>query len=212
MRIALSKAGQFHLGDMIEMPALQGNDAPIPFDIFLRLPRAMARAVADKDGVYVVKDTVIFRYPGSEGYNVFLAGALEAARAQKKAGPEWTMQTFREHFRLALGMMLKRQLRPPEKVERLFRPATSYTGDKLPDLIFDYFILEDDPAGKDPTSVAVYVHAREGHLLAMAFQFPRAAKNDMAVQQGIDVSLRSLDIGETATGKRTAYGSFRRLD
>jgi hypothetical protein len=205
-----------YLGEMLELPPPDMDGvAAVPFDFFVRLPRGISPTVADKNGSYVIGDQVVYRYPGSaEGTNVFLAAAVAAApdHEKKLKKGEVTPEEFREKFQRALGAIVKETLRPSEKSERVTRPATTYTAEKLPSLDFDYFALEDDPALKDATHVAVYVHQRGARLLALAFQVPQAVKTEQAAQQGIDLCLRSLDIGDDAPRKRTAFSTTRRLD
>jgi hypothetical protein len=205
-----------YLGDMVEVPSQENKDGsrPIPFDIFMRLPRGIAGNIADKNGAYRIGDMVIYRYPGTEGSNVFLAAALGVTRdsPKKSKQAELLPEEFRDNFRRALSGILNEKFPPPEKIERLVRPPTNYAGEKMPDLNFDYFVLEDDPKRPNATYIGVYIHQKGARSLALGFQVPQANKSDMAVQQGIDLCLKSLDIGESALGKRTAYATSKRLD
>src|SRR5437899_2116987 len=90
-----------YLGDMLEPPVADKDGArPIPFDIFLRLPRGISKIIADKDGAYSLQDQIIYRYPGPEGYNFYLAAGLAGTRDQKKElkKGEWPPEEFRENF------------------------------------------------------------------------------------------------------------------
>jgi hypothetical protein len=198
-----------YLGDMLEPPARP----PVVFDIFLRLPRGIAGSADEVDGAHEGNEPIVYRYPGPDGFNLFVAEAVLGPRDPKNVNKgEWTPANFQDGFRLALGTMLMKYYRQPEIIKRLARPATSTTGEKLPDLVFDCFVLKDDPAIKDASHLYVYIHQNSARLLGLAFQVPQARKDETMVQQGIDFSLKSLDIGENAHAKRTAFARYKRLD
>jgi hypothetical protein len=203
-----------YLGAMLELPPSPKRNAPgpFPFDVFVRLPRGIAGTTAEKNGTYLINSQFIFRYLGNDGQNVFLTAALAAPPDEptNMERGEWTPEDFRSSFELALGTIIKGFPPARETFEHHVRPPT--TGPQLPDLIFDESTFEDGPGRKDGTYVAVYTHQRRGRLIAMAFQVPQARKNDIAVQRGIDLCLRSLDISENAAAKRTAYATYKRLD
>jgi hypothetical protein len=204
-----------YLGDMLEPPGRPSSDTsgPFPFDIFLRLPRGIAGIAADPTGTRATTDPKVYRCSGPDGFDLFLAAAIAGPRDPKDVNKgEWTPANFQDDFRLALGTMLMKYYRQPEMIQRVARPATSPIGEKLPDVVFDHFVLADDPAVRDATCLNVYVHQKGPRLVGLAFQFPQTAREEKMVQQGIDFSLKSLDIGENARAKRAAFAAFKRLD
>ncbi len=205
-----------YLGQMLENPPPQADDdpRPLPFDIFMRLPRGISATVADKEGSFPInKDLLIYRYPGARGYNVFLA-AMMIARDQpnEPSVSDAAPQAFQESFRSAVTTILGKNWPRPEKLEHLVRPPINYSADKPVNLTFEYFKLEDDGAVKDAADVGFYFHQKGSRLIGLAFQTPLAQKNDSAVQQGIDLCVRSLDISDRATIKRKNFATFKRWD
>ncbi len=180
-------------------------------DLFLRVPRGVAPTIAGEDGAYRLGGLTIYRYPGTDGKNLFLATSLLGAHDPKDPKQrELTPGEFRADFRLALGAILKKSFGPPERMERLKFPASPGAKEAGPDLEFDSFVLEEK--ADDGISVSVIFHQRGPRLLALGFQVPLGEKNDVAVQRGIELCLRSLDMGEGGVRKRSAYAALKRLD
>lgn len=202
------------LGELLDLPPdRKDGSKAIPFDVFLRLPRGTSKTIADKDGATAVGDITIYRYPGTDGPTVFLAAGLQGTAEQRKEGKgDMPFEDFRDGFRLGLATVLKKYFKAPEKIERLARPAPNYLGDKQPDLEFDYFVLEDNPTVPNPVYLVVYVLPKGSRHAGVAYMVPQSSKTDAAVLQGIDLSARSLDIGDNASRKRAAYSTSKRLD
>jgi hypothetical protein len=214
-RLQVVDEEQKYLGEMVEPPASENTDAPklIPFEVFLRLPQGISRTIADKEGAYAIGDLIIYRYPGPDGFNVFLAaGNARDPKSDSRKG-EISAEEFRDTFVLGVSTILRdKKVRRPAKMETLSRPALTYTKDKVRGLDFDMFVLEPDPNVPGPAHVGVYVHQRGPRLLGLAYQVPYERKSDIPVAQGIDLSLRSLDLGDTAAAKREAFANYRRID
>src|SRR5436309_206154 len=91
-----------YLGPALELPGAADKDSPppVPFAISLQMPKGISGTVAASDGVFLIEKLHVARYPGAEGYNVFVAGVYAAApddKDEQRTG--WTPAELQDSFR-----------------------------------------------------------------------------------------------------------------
>lgn len=203
------------LGDAIEVPtekAKETEEKPAwPFEVFLRLPAGVSGKVAGRYGSTVP----LYRYAGQD-MNVFVAAGIVAEKNKDgiyKPG-EWIVDDFRTGVRAALKKFyddaykynpLRLVQEQPVKDQR--KPQ-SWRGGELPALDFDKYAGSDkeNARAKELSSFEMYVYRVANRQIAIIYQYPERVSAEK--QSGIDLSLKSLDISDSAVGRRNEAASY----
>ncbi len=206
------------LDDAIEIPTRKEGDKEVsvwPFDVFLRLPKGYSAAPKE----YGYNKLVLCRYAGKDGHSIFVAAGLLAERAKdnKYKPGEWPAEDFRLNVRGALQEFYKQEMKfivtlPASKLERQTIQPASWQADKLPPLVVEREAFTDqiNTFIKEHSMFRIYHHHQDKHQVAVIYQFPKAQENDAVLATAIDWSIKSLDIGATASGKRVVLASRRK--
>jgi hypothetical protein len=178
---------------------------PIPENqVFLRPPRGISPNPVGKDQEAPTRagDVVLFRYAG-EGYNLFLAGVPPGTLTTKQ---------FRDDVRKALSeysaTVLKQPLTfPADAAESgvLKEPLLTKTV-KVPPIRLVSQVVDDSIEGEKGSRYLIYFHSGDANQhVAVIYQVPRAAAEQVNVTQAIDFSLRTLGVGRKVALQRKAY-------
>jgi hypothetical protein len=197
------------LGTPLLMPdnpfaADEAKGHPMPQnEVFLRPPRGISSRPADAEKPTRAGDVFLFRYPGPEGYNLFLAGAAPGTLAT---------QQFRKDVRTALSEYAANLSKQP----LTFPPNAALTGVikqppvsrtvKLPPIRLEGQSVDDSAADDKGHRYLLHFQRVAGNRqIAVIYQLPRAAAGQANVTQAIDLSLRTLGIGPDAALQRKVY-------
>ena len=200
------------LDDAIEIPLRKDGDKEVsvwPFDVFLRLPKGYAAAPKE----YIANKLVMCRYPGKEGHSILVAAGLLADRNKdnKYKPGEWLAEEFRLNVNGAVQQLFFFRA-PPIKAEKLTLQPVSWQADKLPAIIVERETFSDqiNEKIKEHSMFRIYHHHQDKHQVAVIYQFPKTQENDAVLATSIDWSIKSLDIGANASGKRVTLASRRK--
>ncbi|MCI0681848.1 MAG: hypothetical protein L0Y71_07065 [Gemmataceae bacterium] len=186
-----------------------GNDIKVPFDVFLRVPKRIARSFRGAEMMYhSASKQPLYRYAGRGDFNVFIAMAQVAAPTTKPAAGDAAPEEFRARVREALMEYISREYRmsvnPPDFAD-LKKDTRKATRDGQPrTLDFDATVF-DDPRRQEPSRFFVFFLTQKFRQAAVIYQMPVQA----AVATGLhemDLSLKTLDLSMAAT-LRMAYQS-----
>ncbi len=194
-----------YLGVPLELPgpANSESSAPIPFRVDMQLPKGISGAIASDEGLFESGKLLVARYPGADGFNIFISGVFAASPDEAKEEKRgWLPAEFQEGFQSELGKILGRNFKSFQPVERITRQAGWKPGrratEKPREIAFDYLSLGDEP---ETVHVDVYFHQDKHRLVGLAFQVPAKQKEDRAVQLGIDAAVRSLEVGPMSASR-----------
>lgn len=210
-----------YLGDPLEPPqekAKEGADRPaLPTDIFLRPPKdTKAQALATP---FEFQGLKLYQYPGTDGYNVFLAAApLGEPKDGKETRPgEMPAEDFRNRVRGAVADFYRKNFKldpgfpPAEKIQYQTRQVQVevFKGPQPAPLNFEVIELTD---GKKENNLhySLYIYRRGPMQTAIVFQYPEHLKDDPKIKNAIEWSLKNFEIGEKAQEKRNEFARRKR--
>jgi hypothetical protein len=182
----------------------EGKNHPMPQnEMFLRPPRGISSRPADEEKPIRAGDVFLFRYPGPEGYNLFLAGAapgtLKTEQFQqdvRKALSEYVAQLTKQPLTFPPNAVLTGVVKPP--------PVSRTV--KLPPIRLESQAVDDSaPDDKGHRYLLHFQRVAGNRQIAVIYQLPRAATTQANVTQAIDLSLRTLGIGLDAKLQHKVY-------
>jgi hypothetical protein len=177
---------------------------PLPEnEVFLRPPRGIGPRPAADEQPTRSGEVFLFRYPGPEGYNLFLAGVPPGALPA---------QQFQQDVRTALSEFIqsvsKRPVPYPTKMvlERVSKDPLPSRKVKLAPIQLELQRVGDAEDVENGSQYLLYFHRGPGNrYLAIVYQLPRTALAQPHVSEAINLSLRTLGTGLDAQKQRDAY-------
>jgi hypothetical protein len=206
------------LGNLIDMPRgkdAYGNEIKVPFEVFLRLPNAVAATFRGGEAVYYGDKQPLFRYFGRNDVNVFVAWAKVRNKTpdpnSKPAEDEIPPEDFRAKVRLGLIDFITREYKGtvganiPSLDKLKADPRKALRDGKEQVLQFESIEFA-DPRVQNPSRFHVHLLTLYFRQAAVIYQAPvQQANQDW--QRAADVSLKTLEITPAATSLRSAFGS-----
>jgi hypothetical protein len=210
------------LGDAVEQPVELAKDNTEknlwPFEVFLRLPASVSGTVAARyQGITVP----VFRYSGgaSSDYHVYVAAGMVVEKNKEnlyKPG-EFPGDDFRQGVRFAIKDAYKKmfdfspQRLLSEQPVKEQRQPVSWRGEDRPALDLEKYEGNDRDNKRNQNNQAfeLYIHRLGNRVVAVCYQVPERIAKDKATVDTIDLSLKTLDIGEEAGSRRSEFASYR---
>jgi len=207
------------LGELVEQPSEKVRDReaggdvdrPVwPFVVCLRLPQGIAGM--DSGRFQGVPTVPVFRYPGKDGYNVFVAAGMLVERNKENVyrPGEWPAEDFRQGVRAGVREYYKKiydfiplKLLKDQAVKDI-KARTSWRSEDLPPLEFERYDGNDNDNKnlKDNSNFDLYIHRQGNRQVAIAVQVPQSLAKEKQTTDAIDLCLKSLDISEQAGDRR----------
>lgn len=192
-----------------------------PFEVFLRLPKGISASVAGEKefGILQYQGFLVFRYPGeSESYSVMVAAAKKAGEEKKEKGkeegwPRYDAASFRDNTRYAVDVHFRTAFLVNMKYPEPFTPTRkpievpSVGTEKRESLAYDFYTWDGIPSVKDKEPVTFYFYhlqAADRHV-GVIFQIPASKKDDSTEMRKMELSMRTLAIGESVSSRRAEY-------
>jgi hypothetical protein len=217
VRVKYIDEEQKSLSDVVNLPmnpdAKEPSDQPIinQIYVFVAAPRWAGTLLADKEEPsYGERRKVpLYRYPGKEGYNLFLAG--EDGSLTGEEFQQEVLGALRSYGRRVLGRdpLPALDLKLTRVTKQPFQPRGELT--PRPPIRLDSFEHNEAETFKDACHFEVYFYSADRKQVAVIYQTPLAARGDSAVRQGIEYSLKTLGVGSEATKQQLAWGERRKL-
>lgn len=208
------------LGDAIEPPMDKGKEGEPeksvwPFDVYLRLPAIVGGNVIAR---YQKLGVTLGRYTSGSEMTVYVAAGLLVERNKEgiyKPG-EFISDDFRTGVRSALKEAYQKQFdfTPARLVQeqpvREQRQPASWRGESLPALDFDKYVGSDkeNTRAKEVSAFEMYVYRIANRQVAIVYQMPERVAKDQTYGEMVDFSLKSLDISDSAAGRRSEYQTY----